>query len=685
MPLLHGHRLRLAALVAGLGAVLAWPASAAPSRVSIRGLQTVSDPQAREWIASQLQFVESAGVSRARADDLAFFLENAMRDQGYSKATVDWRVEGAGEAARILLDVSEGHTVFVGKISVEGNVALEDDAVVELLTSATRKRLGKGDGETIPYVKQDIEDGRLNVVAFYGLLGYRKAEVALDAQTEGSRANLVVRIDEGVTGRVGEIVLPEAPDPQLAQEFEKIRREFAGKTHSAGIASNLGSRIREAAVDAGYFNARVDVEEREAAVADGTEQIDLVVAAIWGRPVSISGVRIAGNKKVKTAFFERHFDDLVGQPYSPGRTNENVNELLKTGAFETVRTHISEQDDGSHLLDIEIEEGYSRTLGVYGGFTNYEGPIGGFEFRNLNLFGMVRKADAAIEFSQRGARGEAEYTDPWFLDSPFQMRLGLFALNRAEEGYEKFRTGGRYEFSRSFGRKKRDTLALFGEAAYTDVHKADIAPLYLGERTYFSHQIGLSFTHDRRDDPRRPRKGYIAQTSLATASSAFGSDIEYLKATGRLGFYFPVGDHTLRLGARAGFISPTGDTDDIPIDLRFFNGGPFSVRSFRERELGQHDPASGYAVGGSFYTIFNAEYEIPVPGVPGLSVVPFADAGNLIFDDSDASLDDLRYALGLGLRYETPIGPLRVEYGFNPDQRPGEPQGTFHVGFGLGY
>ena len=69
----------------------------------------------------------------------------------------------------------------------------------------------------------------------------------------------------------------------------------------------------------------------------------------------------------------------------------------------------------------------------------------------------------------------------------------------------------------------------------------------------------------------------------------------------------------------------------------------------------------------------------------GLSVVPFADAGNLLFDDANAGLEDLRYAVGLGLRYETPIGPLRAEYGLNPDQRPGEPEGTFHLGFGLGY
>jgi outer membrane protein assembly factor BamA len=160
---------------------------AAADLVSIEGLQSVPASQARTWIASQLKFVESAGVSRARADDLAFFLENAMREQGYSDATVDWKIVGEGEAARILLTASEGSSLVVGNVSVEGNVALEDAAVIELLTSATVKRLKKEPGETLPYVKQDIEQGRGKVVSFYKLLGFRNAKVDLEKEIEELR------------------------------------------------------------------------------------------------------------------------------------------------------------------------------------------------------------------------------------------------------------------------------------------------------------------------------------------------------------------------------------------------------------------------------------------------------------------------------------------------------------------
>jgi outer membrane protein insertion porin family len=674
--------LLLAALAAVCGPLVL---KAAGEKVRIAGLVTIPEAQARTWLASQLKFVDSAGVSKARADDLAFFLENAMREQGYSDATVDWKVEGEGEAARILLTASEGPSQVIGNIAVEGNVALEDAAVVELLTAATRKRLKTQEGQILPYVKEDIRQGRGKVENFYRLLGYRDAKVTLDAELDGTRTNLVVTVEEGRGSKVGNITFPEAPSPELSAAFEALRAEFAGKTFSGAVPGNLASRIRALAVDAGYFNARIEAGDVPSGSVDGTDLVDLAVTADWGAPVALSGIRVHGNEKVHTGFFERQFAKVIDRPYSPTEANKIVNELLQTGAFETVRTDVVTQPDGSSVLDIEVDEGYSRSLGIYGGFTNYDGPMAGFEFRHLNLFGNVRQLDSAIEFSKRGARGEVNYTDPWFLESPYRFSGGVFALNRAEEGYERFRTGARYELSRRFGERKQDSVTLFGEAAYTEITDAEISPVFLGDTAYFAHQLGLSFTHDRRDDPRKPRKGYIAQTSVAAAPSALGSEVEYWKATGRLGYYLPVGEHTLRLGARGGLITPMGDTTDIPIDLRYFSGGPFSVRSFQERSLGLRDPASGHPTGGNFYTVFNAEYEVPLGFVQGLSLVPFADAGNLIFDESEVTLEDLRYALGLGLRYETPIGPLRAEYGYNPDQRPGEPQGTFHVGFGLGY
>jgi outer membrane translocation and assembly module TamA len=106
------------------------------------------------------------------------------------------------------------------------------------------------------------------------------------------------------------------------------------------------------------------------------------------------------------------------------------------------------------------------------------------------------------------------------------------------------------------------------------------------------------------------------------------------------------------------------------------------VRSFGERDLGPHDPR-GNPIGGEFYTVFNAEYTFPIWG--DLLGAIFVDAGNLLRDARQPSLDDMRYALGVGLRYNLPIGPIRLDYGVNPDRRPDEDFGAFHFSFGFAF
>jgi outer membrane protein assembly factor BamA len=133
-------------------------------------------------------------------------------------------------------------------------------------------------------------------------------------------------------------------------------------------------------------------------------------------------------------------------------------------------------------------------------------------------------------------------------------------------------------------------------------------------------------------------------------------------------------------------ISPI--VDDLPIDVRFFNGGATTVRSFAERELGPKDSGNN-PLGGDIYSVFNIEYTFPITG--GLQGAVFVDAGNLINEDAGESglkvggSEDMRYAVGLGIRYALPIGPLRLDYGVNPDRRGEEEFGAFHFSFGFAF
>jgi len=232
---------------------------------------------------------------------------------------------------------------------------------------------------------------------------------------------------------------------------------------------------------------------------------------------------------------------------------------------------------------------------------------------------------------------------------------------------------------------------------------------FLGSTDYLVNTLGLTNTLDVRDSPYVTPRGFLVSNTLDLASNAFGSDIEYIRGTMRVGYYLPFGPKVLTpgvvedqpgtplqrwfqqsliaFGARGGIIhsltvSGPAEAAAIPIDERFFNGGADSVRSFGERELGPHDN-KGHPIGGEFFTVFNIEYNFPILGE--LQGAVFTDAGNLLPTSEEVGLNDLRYAIGAGLRYKLPIGPIRLDYGVNPDPHPDEDFGAFHFSFGFAF
>jgi outer membrane protein assembly factor BamA len=199
----------------------------------------------------------------------------------------------------------------------------------------------------------------------------------------------------------------------------------------------------------------------------------------------------------------------------------------------------------------------------------------------------------------------------------------------------------------------------------------------LGPLDYTLATIGLTQNSDFRNDPINPGRGFVI--SSAFDFSTIDGAAAFTRGTVRFSYYLPLGKTLLALGARGGYISPI--LDQLPIDVRFFNGGGTTVRSFAERELGPKD-SQGNPLGGDVYTALNAELIFPITG--GFQGAFFVDAGSLKNDDVPGS-GDLRYGVGAGLRYKLPIGPLRLDYGFNPDRRQGEDMGAFHFSFGFAF
>jgi outer membrane protein insertion porin family len=676
------------------------------SIIEFRGQQAFDDKQLRLALKEEITTIQDFGLSPARADDLAFFLEVFYRKHGYAKVNVHYVIESGD---RLRLDITEGPRFMLRNILFEGNVKEPADKLFDYMVGPTRERYSSLE-KRLPFVAADMEEGAGLVHRFYVADGFLDAVVdppRYNFQERSDQVDVVVPIHEGPQYFFGRVSF----NGQIVYNAETLRGQIIDllqRPYTDARVEDIPRRLQAYFKARGYFDVKVVAN---GALEEATNDRVPVQVTISAGPVyHFDGVTVTGLQRLHPSFVTKRFTRLNGKTYSPDVLDERFRTLMKTGLFNVLQIKPVPVDGHLLRLDISAEEAKSKEFGFWVGFDTYEGALAGVQVGDRDLFGTGRPLTASVQVSQRSYRGELLYEDPFFLDTDFFFRARATAFTFEYDGYTKFELGGRLELTRKI--TKYDEIGLILSGRHVKIIDSEIKPTFLlGDTTnYFVNTIGFTNTLDFRESPLVNPRGFLIGNTLDVASNAFGSDIQYVRGTMRVGYYHPFGPKTLTpgvvedqstgtplqrwfhqssiaFGARAGVIhsldsSGTNEATAIPIDERFFNGGATTVRSFGERDLGPHDN-HGHPVGGEFYTVFNAEYTFPILGE--LQGAVFFDAGNLLPTSEDIGLNDMRYAIGAGLRYKLPVGPIRLDYGVNPDPHPFEDFGAFHFSFGFAF
>ncbi|MEO5721808.1 MAG: BamA/TamA family outer membrane protein [Chthoniobacterales bacterium] len=649
-------------------------------------------------LKEQLTSIQELGLTAARGDDAAFFLELFYRKHGYEKVEVRYVVAGQ----RLRLEIDEGVRVTVGTVSFVGNENLATDKLFEFLIGPTRERYGKTE-KALPFVRGDLEEGVDLVRRLYISEGYLNAIVQMPNYrftAGGAQVDATIAIVEGQRYIFGEVGFGGSIvyDPgALRDELADLLAEPFTERHLADIPRRLEAYYK----GRGYYDVKVEATGSPENARGG--RVPVRVAISPGPVYYFDGSTVSGLRRLNPGYVTKRFNKLSGQRYDPQVVDDVFREMLKTGLFNIMQIKPVPVAGNQLRLDISAEEAKSKQFGFSLGYGTYAGFIVGASFQERNLFGTGRPISTSVEYSSRGYKGEILYEDPYLFDTLVHMRIRLSALTYDFDGYSKFEYGGRLELERQFT-KQYKLAAVFG-ARKVKVTSEGIDPIFLGRTSYLVNTVGYLQTLDLRTNPLVSPRGLVIDNTFDYAGSEIGSQIEFVRATGRISYYLPFAKEKkyvrvnpnadkedesgweswfrrsmLSVGARVGVIQGIGG-NSIPIDERFFNGGGTSVRSFAERDLGPED--NGDPIGGEFFSVFNIEYSFPIYGELQLAV--FGDAGNLIPRAEDAGLGNMRYGVGLGLRYQLPVGPLRIDYGVNPDRRPGEAFGAFHFSFGFAF
>jgi outer membrane protein assembly factor BamA len=346
---------------------------------------------------------------------------------------------------------------------------------------------------------------------------------------------------------------------------------------------------------------------------------------------------------------------------------------------------------------VEVVENKFMEAYVEPGWGSYEQFRIKTGFRHRNLFGRGMIINPEIALSTKSFTSTIRFTDPWLLNTDITLDAPFYYNYREEPAFTRQDLGGAAFFSKKLTNEWTVTAGYsLRTTELSDVNLAEVV-----DRSVTDYDLGsitAQVTYDSRDDLFFPTQGKRFFFSAEHADEALGGSLTFSRLTGGMRFFYKITSETV-LGMRytSGLIIPEPRSDIVPIGERFFNGGESTVRSFNESELGPKDP-SGETVGGHGFNVINLELRQRLIG--NLIGTVFFDAGNIspnrprldelqsttdiLSDTLDEFFSGFRYGVGFGLQYLLPLGPLRVDLGFNPDPDEQENEESFVFHFSIG-
>ena len=651
------------------------PPPQAASQVRFVGNTKFDNKELSAALADPLAAIQQRGLSLPLADDTAYYLGVFYRRHGYAAVDVKYKIQGP----YLELDISEGPYYKLGEIYFKGNTTFLPAALKDYMIGTTRARFSQFQTE-LPFVEADLVTGTTLLQSFYISQGFPQVQIVKLATLPDNRRGVVdatVTINEGPRFYFGPI--------SFSANFGIAPTEFSAKIkslteppkpYSDAELQNLQRDLMFGFKKKGYYSASVSVTPNFRAAQSG--RVPITVDAVPG-PVYRFGTFVehqGPNARLRPEFLPRRFEQLRGEAYDPDKLKDLYSKLFLTGLYDSIDIQEVPQTDHTIELVANPEEAKAKELGFYGGYDTFDGILLGANYTNRNIDGLGRIFSFFADYTGRGPDGEISYENPWFLESDLDFRAALGLSFKSLIGYSIQKYYGRLAFTKTF-RKGIQTAAFF-EAKEANVSSIVINPVSLaGPTSYQLITLGLTQTFDFRDSPTNPRKGWVVDGSASFSQSVNGS-ASFARFTGRYSTYFSFGKTLLALGARLGYINAVQGTTEVPIDERFFNGGSTTVRSFYETDLSPKD-TENHPIGGLARSIFNVEYDVPIYG--DLVGAAFIDAGGT----GDTPFDNFATGIGGGVRYNLPIGPVRVDYGVNPAPRKNQSFGVLSLSFGFAF
>ena len=604
------------------------------------------------------------------------------REKGYSDVRIEIdevkKETRTGEKRRINMIIHEGEQGIVERVILDGNHYFSAKRIQKEVLTAPPSLFRSG-----AFLEETLSADIMAIKALYLNEGFSEAAVSHTLEWSKIHKRVIVRltIDEGPRTMVSSVHIKGNSILTEAAVF-KIIRMRKGEPFTQRMLAADETELAAALAEKGYPHVSVT---GEAAIASDKQEADVIYHIDSGESVKMGEVYLRGDFRTKERVIRKELEMEKGEPFSLKKMVAAQKNIRDLNIFESVRFDtlgLREKEDTVHLMvDVVEAPPYYANGGV--GYESERGLYMHAKVGDQNLFGQNKKVWLSYESSEIGYHGETGFVDHRFLGYRTDLSLTFYS-EREQEFNQDFETrtkGATLGFTRKPWKKITTGLNLSlerREQVYDDSALKDLDASILDKRTVIVTTPMLGY--DSRDGFIRPRKGILSSFAV-DISRGIANDLDsFYKWRLDNRFYItPFSRVTLAFCFRSGFLIPSASNREVPEDQLFFLGGTSSVRGFRENRLAYD--TTGTPVGGR--TAFSTSLEWRFEVRENLELDLFYDAGLLLNTPTDQGRDRLRDAVGTGVRWLTPIGPVGFLYGVKTHARENESSGQWH--FSIGY
>ncbi len=587
--------------------------------------------------------------------------------KGYYNAEIKDRLEKDGQKDIVLiLDIKENDRVYIRSITFEGNEAFSTKELVNMMTTTQRTFLGFFTDTGIlqtNQLKQDLQ----KISAFYFNNGFINSQIGEPVITHDAKGIYIkIPVREGKRFKMGKVEISgdylEKPRTAL---YALLKTKTGNHYDREAIMKDIEA-VTLAASDEGYAHADVNPK---VVTHDKEQLVDIDFQLKKGELVYIARIGISGNTVTRDKVIRRQLSVVEGDLYSSSKLKNSYGNLNQLRYFEEVDFQTEKAPGNKMDVNIRVKEKNTGMFMIGAGYSAVDQAVIMGQIVQQNFLGYGQIVSLKASLGSTTNNYELSFTEPWLFDLPLWCKADIWKYKKEYDSYTLDTKGA--GLTLGYPIWKAITGYVGYKLSFDNIQDINLvtASYYIkaqaGERV--TSAMTFTLAYDTTNDSMFPTKGVKASASVQHAGMPLGGNTKFTKYSAAASKYYPLfWDMVISGKARIGYLQNHDESDEkIPIYERYVLGGINSLRGLRY--VGPTNPGTSDVIGGTTMMSFTAEIVFPLIKDAGMKGVFFYDAGNTW--NGGYYLDDLRMTCGAGIRWNSPIGPLRLEYGYVLDRK----------------